>query len=436
MLYTLMIAACLAAQGESPVGTYKLEFQPRAEVVTATLVITARDSGYRASITMRQLRAPATSDSVFMVNGRIRVYIPSEVADLTFEFTPSKPNDDRFHVHLDHDDMRGGLKVERVQSPAPPPERPALVPRLRKTLDSLAARGEFSGVVVLEQNGTPVFQQAYGDADRASKRPNRIDTYFNIGSLNKLFTAAAIRQLADAGKLNLDATFDRYLPDYPNQSVARRVTIRQMLNMSSGLGGDIFREPRGGTRHAVRHNREFVPLFVNDTLDFEPGSKRQYSNSGFVVLGMLVERVSKTDYYDYVRQHVYVPSGMTHTGSWLIDSLPANAAIGYTRHIGYDDTTLVAVHPNTDLLPGRGSAAGGGYSTAPDLVNYLSAVRAERVPGNYRGALHIAGGAPGLNAALEGGLPGGYDLVVLSNLDPPTAQSIAQLVRGWLGVAG
>lgn len=118
------LALCCAMQGESPVGTYQLTFQPRAEVMTATLVIARRDSGYRASITMRQLRRVVTSDSVSVVDGRLHVYLPSEVADLTFDFGIDKPRTDVFLVHFDDGDLHGPLQVGR-----PAPKKPGGDPR-------------------------------------------------------------------------------------------------------------------------------------------------------------------------------------------------------------------------------------------------------------------------------------------------------------------
>jgi len=126
MLASLALALCCAAQGESPVGTYTLTFQPRAEVMTATLVIARRDSGYRASITMRQLRRVVTSDSVSVTDGRMHVYLPNEVADLTFDFGIQTPKDDVFLVHLLDGDMHGPLEVGRPAS-----KKPDGVPRTR-----------------------------------------------------------------------------------------------------------------------------------------------------------------------------------------------------------------------------------------------------------------------------------------------------------------
>lgn len=319
--------------------------------------------------------------------------------------------------------------VVRAQQPSPIPE-PELVRRMGAALDSLAAAGEFSGVVVLARGGQPVFQHAYGMADRAARRENTVETAFNLGSINKVFTQVAIRQLADAGKLSLDSTLATYWPDYPNAEVARRVTIRQLLQHRSGIGGNIFAAPAGRSRHDVRHNRDYLQLFVNEPLQFEPGSRQQYSNAGYVVLGMLVERLSGEDYYDYVRRHVYAPAGMTRTAAWAVDSLPPNTALGYTRGERQESGPARA---NTELLPGRGSSAGGGYSTAADLVRFLQALREGKVPGGPPPGIGAAGGAPGINALMEGDLPGGYDLVVMANLDPPAAERVGRMVRGWLG---
>ena len=209
--------------------------------------------------------------------------------------------------------------------------QPELVKRLTTTVDSLAKIGEFSGVVLLAKNGAPVYQVAKGYADRERKIPNNLQTAFNLGSINKVFTQIAILQLQAAGKLDLDSTLATYWPDYPNQDVARKVTIRQLMRHTSGIGGNIFAAPSGGTRGDVRRLQDYLPLFVNEPLQFEPGSKNVYSNAGYIVLGLLIERLSGGDYYRYVREHIFEPAGMTRTGSFTVDSLPANTAIGYTR---------------------------------------------------------------------------------------------------------
>ncbi len=309
-----------------------------------------------------------------------------------------------------------------------------LVKLLTSSVDSLARVGEFSGVVVLSKAGIPVYKSAHGLANRERNTANNLETAFNLGSINKIFTQIAIRQLADAGKTDLDSTLAKYWPDYPNKEVARRVTIRQLVRMSSGIGGDIFAAPSGGKRNDIRRLQDYLPLFVNEPLQFEPGTKQAYSNAGYIVLGLLVERLSGDDYYSYVRKHIYEPAGMTRTGSFAVDSLPPNTATGYTR--GDEDAPPSApIRTNTMDLPGRGSSAGGGYSTAGDLLKFVKALREQRIPSGPPAGVGIAGGSGGMNAVLEGDLPGGYDLVVLANLDPPAAERVSRMTRQWLGAS-
>lgn len=327
---------------------------------------------------------------------------------------------------------KGQSPAERTVPPSPIPQE-ELISRLSHGLDSLAAAGEFSGVVNLARNGSAVFQHAYGLADRDTKRANNVETAFNIGSINKVFTQIAIMQLRDAGKIDLDSTLAKYWPDYPNQEVAHNVTIRQLLRHTSGIGGNIFAPPASGRRNDIRSLQDYLPLFVNAPMLFEPGTKNAYSNAGYVVLGLLVQRLSGENYYTYVKRHVFYPAGMTRTASYAVDSLPPNTAIGYTRG-GPDAISLGPLSPNTSELPGRGSSAGGGYSTSHDLVAFVEALRTHRIPSGPPSGIGAAGGSGGLNADVEGDLPGGYDLIVLANLDPPAAERVAAMVREWLGV--
>lgn len=334
--------------------------------------------------------------------------------------------------------LLGGSIAAQQPSGPPGPPRPSpisqaeLVQRLTTSLDSLTKAGEFSGVAVVAKNGVPVFQRAYGMADRERGVANNTETAFNLGSINKVFTQIAILQLRAAGKLDLDSTLSTYWPDYPNKEVARRITIRQLMRHTSGIGGNIFGLPAGGKRSDIRTLKDYLPLFVNEPLAFEPGTRNAYSNAGYVVLGLLIERLSGDDYYSYVREHIFKPAGMTRTASFSVDSLPPNTAIGYTR--GREDAPATApLRPNVSDLPGRGSSAGGGYSTAQDLVRFVQALRENRIPNGLQPGLGIAGGSGGINAVVEGALPGGYDLVVLTNLDPPAAERVARMTREWLG---
>ncbi len=311
--------------------------------------------------------------------------------------------------------------------------RSELIARLRALTDSLAKAGQFSGVVSLSKRGAAVFERAYGEAERTRHTPNTLETGFNIGSINKIFTTIAIQQLAATGKLQLDSSLAKAWPDYPNADVARKVTLRQILEHTSGITGNIFALAGLATPGQIRHNRQVLAAIANTPLAFTPGSRNQYSNAGFVVLGGLIERVSGEDYYAYIQTHIYAPAGMTRSGHFVNDSLPARTAIGYT-HGGPGATASAPLSDNTGILPGRGTSAGGGYTTLGDLKRFLAALRGQKIAAGPPPGIGIAGGSPGVNAIIEGDLPGEYDLIILSNFDPPSAERIASRVREWLGV--
>lgn len=305
---------------------------------------------------------------------------------------------------------------------------PDLGTRLSALVDSVAAADAFSGVVVVYEKDKPILQRATGYADLATERRNEVTTAFNLGSINKLFTQIAIRQLEAQGRISRDSTLGLYWPDYPNAE-ARKATIGQLLTHRAGLGGNIFGEPPRGTRASLRTNHDFLQLFANEPMAFAPGTSQRYCNACYVVLGELVTRISGEEYSRYVARHILQPAGMTRTGNFPRDSLPPNTAIGYMR----PDGTSGARQPNTTLLPGRGSAAGGGYSTAEDLLKLLWAMRDGRIAAAGPSGVGVAGGAEGINAVLEGLVAGRFDVVVLSNYDPPSAERVARAIRRMLG---
>ena len=318
----------------------------------------------------------------------------------------------------------------RAQTVIASPSDSALSSRLSLALDSLASEGRFSGTVLLAHHDVPIFARAYGLADRRLGTPNTLETAYNLASVGKLFTGTAIQQLAHAGTLQLDSTVVHYWPDYPNRDVARKVTINQLVKMTSGIGGDIFGTP--ATAHAIRTIPDYLRQFVDAPLDFEPGSKRAYSNAGYVLLGALVERVTGEEYVAYLRKHIFEPAHMTRTGFFDADSLPPYTAIGYTT--GDEEHPEGPQHPNTSGLPGRGSPAGGSYSTVGDLLRYVHAQRTGEITGTPGTPAGWAGGSPGANTFLVPDLPGDYTLIVLANVDPPIAERVQSMVRKWLVV--
>jgi len=299
---------------------------------------------------------------------------------------------------------------------------------LRTRLDSLATAGVFSGAVLLAHGDRVLLRQAYGFASRRDRVPNRADTRFNLGSINKIFTRIAIEQLAAAGKLHLTDTIDRYLPDYPEDK-GRRITIAQLVEHRAGTG-DIFNSRFAAMDVSrLRTTGDWMDLMRDQPLEFDPGTRQEYSNAGYVLLGAIIEKVSGRSYYDYVRERVFGPAGMKATGSYPRDEAAPNRATGYSRRSGARADS--GWRENTEGLPGRGSSAGGGYSTVDDLRRFADAMRAGRLGlPPEAGGLGIAGGSPGVNAALES--VGDYTVVVLANLDPPAAERVASSIRGWL----
>ena len=324
-----------------------------------------------------------------------------------------------------------GIQIEDVEPPSTVKLQPLtskqLLTEVAAALDSHSKADDFSGVALVAHNGKPVFFKAYGFADTGLKVSNKLDTKFNLGSINKKFTEIGIEMLIAQGKLSYSDTLGKLLPDYPNREAASKVTVRHLLQMQGGIG-DFFGEAFDATpKDNLRHNNDFIPLFANEKLHFEPGTNSEYSNGGYILLGAIIEKASGMDYYDFIRANIFEPAGMSNTDWFETDSRTPNLAEGYTLEGAAGGKRISNVHTR----PARGSAAGGGYSTAEDLLKFVNAAADGKfgAASEHARGLGIAGGAPGINAALESDLKGGYTVIVLSNYDPPSAEKIARELR-------
>jgi CubicO group peptidase (beta-lactamase class C family) len=310
----------------------------------------------------------------------------------------------------------------------------ALTKAAEEYVSKLAQADDFSGVVLIGKNGSPILQKAYGYANREHKIPNTVDTRFNLGSINKSFTQLAVHQLAARGKLSFNDVIRTVLPDYPNREAAEKVTVQQLLDMSSGIG-DFFGERYDATpKEKLRGIADYLPLFADKPLEFQPGTKRRYSNGGYIVLGAIIEKVSGTDYYSYVRTNIFAPAKMTRSDWFGKTCTESDIAAGYTKKTGHGSPQGQVRQTNASMLPQRGSSAGGGYSTARDLLNYTVALQGTLAPANFeaRNGFGVAGGTEGVNAALDWEPQNGYAVVVLSNYDPPAAENVAHHIRALL----
>ncbi len=370
-----------------------------------------------------------------------------QLARMTIEVTATPP-----HVIKQ-------MQLRAIRGPKPPVVRMTeaeAISTFKARLETAAAEGTFSGVAMIAKNGVPIFSGAYGLANREKKIANQLNTKFRIGSMNKMFTATAIVQLAQAGKLRLGDALIKYLPDYPNKDFAGKVTIHELLTHTAGAG-DIFGPEFDQHRLELRTLQDYTKLYGARGATFEPGSRWDYSNYGFILLGLVVEKVSGEDYYQYVREHIFKPSGMNATDSLPEDQPVANRSVGYMSPDDPKDS-----RPNDDTLPYRGTSAGGGYSTAGDLLAFANALVGQKLldaqytallttgkVGTPRGDKYAygfsdemmsdgvrcfghGGGAPGMNGELRICTPSGYTIIVLANMDPPAATSLADFVASRL----
>ena len=307
---------------------------------------------------------------------------------------------------------------------------------LGKYLADLAARDEFAGVVVVAKDGHRLFERAYGLADRERNTPVTPDHRFNIASIGKAFTKVAIGHLISQGRLSLSDTIGTRLPDYPN-AAARAATIEQLLDHRGGIV-DFFGPRFDATpKDQFRSNADYFRFVASQDPLFPPGSRNQYCNGCYIVLGEIVARASGMLYEDYIQRHVFTPAGMS--GAGFLSTADPQVAIGYMRR----DGRLV---DNASRHGRRGSAAGGSYARAADLLAFDNALRARRLldakmtawyldsapteTGRAPGGYGIAGGAPGANAALEAN--GTWTVAVVGNLDPPNAGRVARAIMQQL----
>ena len=341
---------------------------------------------------------------------------------------------------------------------------------------------DFSGVVSIAAVGAPhLYARGGGDA------PFGTDTRFNLASAGKMFTAVAIGQLIDSGRLRLDDPVGRYVEGLKPATAA--LTVRQLLTHSSGLPEFFLPENLSTIGHA-RSVAELMPLILQDTPAFTPGSRFEYSSSGFLLLGRLIERVSGQTYDDYLARHVFAPAGMTGT-SLEPDRAPFQRAAGMTNMPAFEPGPETAAGAAPPPGPGprplgppssgppqgplraaaeaglRGNPAGGAYSTAGDMQRFFAALTGGRLvsPAMLQAmtsrqivAFPASATAPELDYGFgfgvgvadghrwfghNGGSPGANvetavfpddhaALVVMANRDPPVASRLYRQLRDQL----
>jgi len=330
---------------------------------------------------------------------------------------------------------------------------------VRATLDKLVRTNDFSGCLTVAVGSETVIDECRGLAERRFGVPVDRQTTFHIGSMGKMFTAVAIAQLVEAGKLSWDDTLAQRVPEYPDQDAAKKITVWQLLHHTAGLG-DFFVPEFFQQREKFISPGDYLDLIARQPKVGEPGKDWNYSNAGYVLLGRIVENVSRETYFDYIGRHVFAPAGMEASGFDTLDDVTPKLAVGYF-HAGLFSREWKA---DWMKVPFKGSPAGGGYSNNTDLLRFARALRAGKLvkpetlakmfddavpagPGGYAAGFgdrlshgrHVrghAGGIEGTDANLAMVWENNADVVLTSNQGPGRAWLFAERIADLLAAEG
>jgi CubicO group peptidase (beta-lactamase class C family) len=313
-------------------------------------------------------------------------------------------------------------------------------------VNHLAPAKHFRGTIVVERDGKVLLEKSYGSAIEEWQTPNSPETKFEIASLSKQFTAAAILQLADSGKLNVEDPVSKYYPESPPSW--RGMTIHHLLTHTSGLPENDWANFYKG-KCAPYTTAEQVRTFRDRPLEFSPGTSWKYRNTEYYLLAFIIEKLSGESYPAYLAHHIFEPLKMTHSGFASMSAIVPQMAEGYSRE---GSTLLRREYFDRSMETG----AGGIYATVEDMLRWNKALNSPGLltghalelmftahpPGNYgygwfveaspRRKIYHEGGDPGF-AAFEARYPDQHVvIVVLSNEDDSPVREIADAVAKHL----
>jgi CubicO group peptidase (beta-lactamase class C family) len=256
----------------------------------------------------------------------------------------------------------------------------ALIRYVDSVANAAVAEHRIAGVsVAMVKSGRTILAKGYGFADLENDVPATAETVYRIGSITKQFTSAAIMRLVEQGKVSLDDTLQKFLPNYPTQG--NRVTVRHLLNHTSGIKSYTSLGPKWG--RVVRLDLapdSLVALFASEPFDFKPGDQWLYDNSGYFLLGMIIEKVSGKKYGQYLKDEIFTPLGLKSTIYCDQAPLIKHRAQGYTLRA---DSTFINAEPLSMTQP---YAAGSLCSTVNDLAAWTLALSSGKVvtPASYK----------------------------------------------------
>ena len=236
-------------------------------------------------------------------------------------------------------------------------------------LEQRAAVGVFCGAALVARDGRTLLAKGYGLADRARGIPNTARTKFCICSMGKMFTAVGIAQLAERARLSFSDTIGAHLPGFP-AAIADHVTVHELLTHTSGMG-DVLARAGGATPPTTLAG--LISEIAQQPLLFPPGTAYSYSNSGFIILGAIIQAVAGQAYDEYVHEHIFTPAGMRETAVsvYAADEI-AGMAHGYAL-------TGTGQYEDTGAMIQIGNPSGGAYSTVFDMLDFARALTAHRL---------------------------------------------------------
>ena len=243
-----------------------------------------------------------------------------------------------------------------------------LIDEIRAYTVKLAQNGVFSGTILLANGKDVLFTAAHGLASRRYDVKNNLDTKFQIGSMNKMFTSVAILQLVEAGKISLDDPLTKFIDNnLLGKGDFKKIKIRHLLSHTSGIGNV---SGYSEIQNKVRSLKDIQHLYRSIDSTFEPGSQWRYSNTGMMLLGQVVESVTGESYFDYINKNIYQKANMQQSGSFDLDVPVKNTARNYWFSVETGQIT-----ENLMFQSVKGGPAGGGYSTVGDLHKFALAMQ-------------------------------------------------------------
>lgn len=246
---------------------------------------------------------------------------------------------------------------------------------IEEVIEELQSKVDFSGVVILQNGDGHAETASFGYANRTDLLKNSLETRFGIASGCKLFTAIAICQLVEEGRLTFDTRLKDCL-DIEFPSFSEEITIHHLLTHTSGIP-DYFDEDVMDNfeelwikrpMYHIRSLKDFLPMFQNEKMKSTPGESFHYNNAGYILLGLIVEQASGMEFTEYVQERIFNKAGMIDSGYFSFDALPSNTALGYI------DLPDGSWKTNIYSLPVKGGSDGGAYVTVEDMSKLWKAL--------------------------------------------------------------